>query len=88
MKILVAAAMSLSLLDPVGAQTNESSAATGSAIKPPAVVQTMSISRSASRPSSQVPAENFTGSARVDPLFSANEPARASGAPSPRRSRS
>ena len=38
------------------------------------------ITRSGSQPSRQGPAENFTGSVRVDPLFQANAPARASGA--------
>jgi len=38
------------------------------------------IMRSGSQPSRQGPAENFTGSVRVDPLFQANAPARASGA--------
>lgn len=37
------------------------------------------IVRSGSQPSRQGPAENFTGSVRVDPLFQANAPARASG---------
>lgn len=37
------------------------------------------IARSGSQPSQQAPAENFTGSARVDPLFQANAPARAAG---------
>ncbi len=37
------------------------------------------IMRSGSQPSRQAPAENFTGSARVDPLFQAAAPARASG---------
>src|SRR6266700_691183 len=37
------------------------------------------IMRSGSKPSRQGPAENFTGSVRVDPLFQANAPARASG---------
>jgi 4-carboxymuconolactone decarboxylase len=36
--------------------------------------------RSGSQPSRQGPTENFTGSVRVDPLFQANAPARASGA--------
>ncbi|SRR6266581_9087041 len=39
----------------------------------------ISIMRSGSQPSRQGPAENFTGSVRVDPLFQANAPARASG---------
>ena len=38
------------------------------------------IIRSGSQPSRQGPSENFTGSVRVDPLFSATPPARASGA--------
>lgn len=38
------------------------------------------IMRSGSQPSRQGPAENFTGSVRVDPLFQAHAPARASGA--------
>jgi 4-carboxymuconolactone decarboxylase len=37
------------------------------------------IMRSGSQPSRQAPAENFTGSVRVDPLFQAIAPARASG---------
>jgi 4-carboxymuconolactone decarboxylase len=37
------------------------------------------IVRSGSQPSRQGPAENFTGSVRVDPLFQANAPASASG---------
>lgn len=37
------------------------------------------IMRGGSQPSRQAPAENFTGSVRVDPLFQATAPARASG---------
>ena len=37
------------------------------------------ITRGGSQPSRRGPAENFTGSVRVDPLFQANAPARASG---------
>jgi 4-carboxymuconolactone decarboxylase len=80
MKVLATAAMSLSLLDPVGAQTNEAKATTESATNPPAFVQTLSISRSGSRPPSQGSTDYFTGSVRVDPLFRTDEPARASGA--------
>lgn len=40
----------------------------------------MDIKRSGSRPSGKGPAEYFTGSVRVDPLFEAPEPARARGA--------
>src|SRR5258708_24568583 len=40
----------------------------------------MEIKRVGSQPSSKGPAEWFTGTVRVDPLFQANAPARASGA--------
>ncbi len=39
----------------------------------------ISITRSGSQPSAKVPAEHFTGSARIDPLFRAHDPSRASG---------
>lgn len=38
------------------------------------------IKRSGSRPSAKGPAEYFTGQVRIDPLFQADEPARALGA--------
>lgn len=41
--------------------------------------QTLDIKRAGSQPSRNGPAENFTGSVRVDPLFPANEPSRTSG---------
>jgi quercetin dioxygenase-like cupin family protein len=40
----------------------------------------MEIQRAGSKPSGKGPAEYFTGTVRVDPLFSAPEPARAVGA--------
>ncbi len=40
----------------------------------------MDIKRSDSRPSGKGLPENFTGTVRIDPLFQANDPARASGA--------
>ena len=40
----------------------------------------MEIKRNGSRPSPRGPAKHFTGSVRIDPLFEAHEPARASGA--------
>jgi quercetin dioxygenase-like cupin family protein len=40
----------------------------------------LEITRNGSQPSSKGPAENFTGSVRVDPLFPARGPARASAA--------
>jgi quercetin dioxygenase-like cupin family protein len=43
-------------------------------------MQNITITRSGSQPSSQGSAEYFTGSVRIDPLFSAAEPSRVSGA--------
>lgn len=40
----------------------------------------MEIKRAGSRPSAKAPAEYFTGSVRIDPLFDRDDPARASGA--------
>jgi quercetin dioxygenase-like cupin family protein len=40
----------------------------------------MDIKRRGSQPSTKGPTEYFTGSVRIDPLFQANEPARAAGA--------
>jgi quercetin dioxygenase-like cupin family protein len=40
----------------------------------------MQIQRVGSQPSGKGPAEWFTGTVRIDPLFAANEPARAGGA--------
>ena len=42
--------------------------------------RTMDIKRSGSQPSGKGPAEYFTGSVRVDPLFQAPDPARVAGA--------
>ena len=41
--------------------------------------QAITVTRSGAQPSRQGPAENFTGSVRIDPLFSANPPSRVSG---------
>ena len=43
-------------------------------------VQSITIARSGSQPSSQGQAEYFTGAVRIDPLFPVTEPARASAA--------
>jgi len=40
----------------------------------------MELKRVGTQPSSKGPAENFSGSVRVDPLFQAHEPSRTSGA--------
>lgn len=76
MKLLGTIVMSLSLLAPASAQTNQAGADSGS--QTPGS-QSIRIMRRGSQPSRQGLAENFTGSVRVDPLFQANAPARASG---------
>jgi quercetin dioxygenase-like cupin family protein len=57
----------------------------GSALLPAAALaaersENMEISRNGTRPSAKGPTEYFTGSVRVDPLFEAVEPTRASAA--------
>jgi quercetin dioxygenase-like cupin family protein len=44
-----------------------------------AVAQELDIKRNGSQPSNKGPAETFTGAVRVDPLFAAQDPSRASG---------
>ncbi len=83
MKLLAATVMSLFLLAWASAQANQAGAASGSGAPPVASSedsQTINITRSGSQPSRQGPAENFTGSVRIDPLFQANAPSRTSGA--------
>ena len=75
MNLLAATAVTLSLLASTYAQTNQAGAISASAQDP----QAIRIARRGTQPSRQGPAENFTGSVRVDPLFQANAPARASG---------
>ena len=77
MKLLSATIMSLVLLTSASAQTEQAGANPTSSVKDS---QTITIARSGSQPSRQGPAENFTGSVRVDPLFQSNNPARTSGA--------
>ena len=45
----------------------------------PVLAQNLEISRSGSRPAAQAPAENFTGSVRVERVFDAKAPGRTSG---------
>jgi hypothetical protein len=83
MKLLTATVISLSLLASASAQTNQAGAVSGTGAATSASVQdaqTIKITRSGSQPSRQAPAENFTGSVSVEPLFQANDPARAFGA--------
>ena len=63
MRGLAATLMSLCLL---AADSGESS-------------QAITVTRSGSQPSRQGPADNFTGSVRIDPLFNATAPSRTSG---------
>jgi 4-carboxymuconolactone decarboxylase len=72
MKTVLVAVMFMSLLAPLHAQTGKG----GSAASEP----TLAISRQSSRPPSMGAPENFTGSVKVDFLFAAEEPQRASGA--------
>jgi quercetin dioxygenase-like cupin family protein len=83
MKLLAATVMSLFLLALAFAYANQARAASGS--EAPSVAssepsQTISITRSGSQPSGKGPAEYFTGSVRVDPLFKAKDPSRTSSA--------
>lgn len=72
MKMILATTMLVSLLNPLSAQTVSANTA-GSE-------RTLAISRSGTRPPGQGSTENFTGSVKVDYLFTAEEPKRASGA--------
>ena len=83
MRLITVTVTSLSLLASACSHTHQGGVVSG-ADHPRATSigapSTISISRSGSRPSRQGPSENFTGSVRVDPVFQATDPARASGA--------
>jgi 4-carboxymuconolactone decarboxylase len=79
MRLLAATAITLSLFASASAQTNQAGAASGPGVAQAPGSQSIRIMRSGSQPSRQGPVENFTGSVRVDPLFQASAPARASG---------
>src|SRR5947209_533163 len=80
MKLLAATAISLSLflLSAASAYAEEATPVSGSAASnaPP---RSITITRNGSRPSSKAPAERFTGSVRIDPLFQLNDPSHTSG---------
>jgi 4-carboxymuconolactone decarboxylase len=83
MKLIAGTLISLSLFASAYAHANQGRAVSGS--DAPAAAssessQTIKITRSGSQSSRQGPAENFIGSAHIDPLFQPNAPARASGA--------
>ncbi len=73
MKLLGATATSLSLLASARADANQAVASKEDS-------ERITITRSGSEPPRQGPAEYFTGSVRIDPLFQVKDPARASGA--------
>jgi 4-carboxymuconolactone decarboxylase len=81
MKLLATMVMAFSLLAPstalaqVGGPTATDALQTAS----PQSSQTIKVTRSGSRPFTEGPAEHFTGSARIDLLFSENPPAHTSG---------
>jgi 4-carboxymuconolactone decarboxylase len=83
MKLLAATVISLSLFASASAQTSQAGAVSGTGAATSASVQdsqTINITRSGSQLFRKGPAENFTGSVRIDTRFQANDPARASGA--------
>lgn len=79
MKLLGASVVTLALLAWATAQTNQPGVSSPPKASAPDS-QAITITRSGSQPSRQAPAENFTGSVRVDPLFPANHPSNTSAA--------
>jgi len=75
MKLLAAAVLPLFLLASALGQTNQALTGAASAQDP----QTIKIIRAGAQALQQEPPGNFTGSVRVEPLFQAHAPARASG---------
>jgi quercetin dioxygenase-like cupin family protein len=82
MNLLTAAAIPFFVLACTVVHGAEPSGATGSNSDPAASndSQKIVITRKGSQPSSVGPAEYFTGTVRINPLFRANDPARAAGA--------
>jgi quercetin dioxygenase-like cupin family protein len=84
MKLFAATLMSFFLLSSASADRNQARPASGAGSPPTASIgdsqKTINITRSGSQPSGKGPAEYFTGSVRIDPLFKANDPSRTSGA--------
>jgi quercetin dioxygenase-like cupin family protein len=83
MKLLAVTPFLLPLLGIAVAQASPKGAPPNAGSSPaasPGGAPALRITRSGSQPSAKGPAENFTGTVRIDPLFPANAPARASGA--------
>jgi len=79
-KLLISTVITLALPGLVSAQTNRAAATPDGGVAGAADSQSIRITRSGAQSSRQGPAEHFKGSVRVDPLFQAKAPARASGA--------
>ena len=80
MKLFTAALISLSLFASAASQAQTSAAqADASAIASTADSRSIKITRSGSQQPSKGPAEYFTGSVQVEPLFPAHDPSRTSG---------
>jgi hypothetical protein len=75
MKLLATSVTSLSLLALVLAPADQTPAQSGEP------VQALEITRNGSQVPTKGPAESFTGSVRIDPLFAAREPRRDRGTP-------
>ena len=74
----IAALTALVLVAPVGAQTSGQGSMSEAA--KPAAAQDMKFIKHGTQASVKGPAQNFTGSVRVDPLFGVNAPSRTTGA--------
>jgi len=81
MTLLAATVLWLVLIAPLCVETSQERAASGPdapAVASSADSQAIKVTRAGSQPSAKGPAENFTGSVRVDFLFQVEEPARTS----------
>jgi len=78
---VVAALAALAIAVPGAAQsTTRTSDSANTALSPPTRNASMTITRAGSQPSNKGPADWFTGTVRIDPLFTAPAPARVAGA--------
>lgn len=83
MKIIAAALASLSLLASAGGRDARTPADAEPAARPAAAAQDtqrVAVTRNGARPSQRGPAEWFTGTVRIDPLFDPNDASRAGSA--------
>jgi quercetin dioxygenase-like cupin family protein len=83
MTALAATVASLFLLTTPSAPAGEARASTAAGVPrkaPAGGPKQMRITRAGTQPSQKGPADWFTGTVRIDPLFAANDPARAAGA--------